>query len=244
MDDQIWKSVIDELGEASVENEVMPYYYGEPLLNPRLYEVCEYIADHAPKLRISISTNGSLLTDENIEKLLRVRRLYFLNFSVYAGTKESYERVMGLDYTTLDRVEKAVHRFQTERPEVNLCLGATNDPRFVTRIDCEELIHRFGCKVSFHAISFNYQHGALHNRDYPDERPCQVPFANCVVFSDGKVGLCCFDVNGDLIFGDVTKTSFWKQFTVTLRRSTASRTMPGLKMLYRCAAVARSRCNL
>jgi hypothetical protein len=207
MPESIWKKIIDEVGSAGEYNEIMPYYYGEPLMNPRLFEVCDYISEHAPNAKISISTNCSLLTPENTEKLLNIKTLYFLNFSLYAGTKETYESVMGLKYENLDKVAYAVDQFRKRKPNVILCIGATDDGRFVTQPDCDELIRRFGGDiVSFHPISFNNQHG-VHTRTGENREPCPVPFTNAVVYCDGKVGICCFDVECELYVGDVTKTS-------------------------------------
>lgn len=207
MPSEIYEKVIDEIGDSGECCEIMPYYYGEPLINPNLFETCDYICDHAPNAKISISTNAAYLTEDNVDKLLGVRNLYFLNFSAYAGTKETYERVMGLDHETLTNIEGAIRMFVSKRPTVRLCVGATSDPRFVTPEDGVELVRRFGNIVSFHPISFNYQHGLANTRTCPDNTPCNVPFTNSVIYSDGKVGMCCFDVNGDLVIGDVTKTS-------------------------------------
>lgn len=216
MPDEIWKKVIDEIGASGESIEVMPYYYGESLLNPRIFEVCDYISEHAPNVKICISTNGSRLSPDIIEKLLNVKTLDFLNFSVYAGTKETYEKIMGLDYNTLDKVEDAIMAFQTKKPHVRLCVGVTGDTRFVNQEDANEITRRFGKYhqfgrpiVSPHAISFNNQHGR-NTRDpitCPDHKPCQVPFANAVVFCDGVVGVCCFDVEAEMAVGDVTKTT-------------------------------------
>ena len=206
MPDEIWKKVIDEIGASGECNEIMPYYYGESLMNPRIFEVCEYIAEHAPNAKISISTNASLLTPDKIEKLLNVKHLYFLNFSVYAGTKESYEKILGLKHENLDKIESCIAEFEKKRPEVRLCVGSTRDVRFVTDEDHEILAKRFGKYLSPHPISFNNQHG-VHMRTTPDVQPCTVPFTNAVIYCDGKVGMCCFDVECELEIGDVTKTS-------------------------------------
>ena len=229
MSEEIYHKVIDEIGNSGECIEIMPYYYGEPLLNPKLFEVCDYISDRAPNVKISISTNGSLLNEENIEKLLKIKTFYFFNFSAYAGTKSTYEKLMGLNYDTLDKIEMAVRRFQSERPDVRLCVGATRDPRFVTEEDSVELVRRFGNIVSFHTISFNSQHGNLNIRTTPQTNPCDVIFASAVVYSDGRVGMCCFDVNGDLIVGDVTKTSLFEALNSDLAQKYRRAHINGLK---------------
>ena len=179
-------------------------------MNPRIFEMCDYISEHAPNARISISTNGSRLTPEIIQKILKIKTLFHMNFSVYAGTKETYEELMGLDFSTIDRIEEAIDALLTHRPEVRLCVGYTTDTRFVKPEDIEEVKRRFstyehrGCRVSAHPVSFNSQHG-MNMRTCPDNKPCTTVFASVVVYSDGRVGLCCFDVEGELTIGNVNE---------------------------------------
>ena len=214
MPEELAHKIIDEIGASGECIEVMPYYYGESLMNPRLFEMCDYISEHAPNAKICISTNSARLSPEMIEKLLNIRTLDFLNFSVYAGTKETYEKIMGLSFDTLDKVEMAIRAFQERKPHVRLCVGATKDPRFVTNEDIAEMERRFGgyksqqgySILSFHAISFNNQHG-VNKRTCPDNRPCNVPFTNAVVYCDGEVGVCCFDVEAELSIGNVRDKS-------------------------------------
>jgi MoaA/NifB/PqqE/SkfB family radical SAM enzyme len=208
MPEKIIHKVIDEIGASGECIEIMPYYYGEPLLNPTLFQTCDYISEHAPNARISLSTNGCYLTPDCVEKLIGIKTLYFVNFSAYAGTKETYTKLLGLDYDTLGKIKYASIQLRIRRPEVTLCVGATTDPRFVYEADLRELNRMFGNLVHPHTISFNYQHQRPeYTRKIPDRAPCESPFASVVVFCDGKVGLCCFDVNGDLIIGDVNETS-------------------------------------
>jgi len=209
MSDEIFHKVIDEVAALGLTMRILPYFYGEPLMNPKLFEQCEYISEKLPNCRIELSTNGSLLSDEIITKLLQIKTLTFINFSVYGGTKETYEALIGLDFETLDKIEECISRFREERPDVDLCVGATLDPRFVTNDDFNELAVRFGGIVHEHPMSFTYQHGSEKDmRTTPNSESCMVPECGAVVLWDGRVGLCCFDTNGDLVTGDVTKTTF------------------------------------
>ena len=121
MPDDIIHKVVDEIGASGDCIEIMPYYYGEILMNPTLFETCDYISEHAPRASISISTNGSLLTPEILEKLLNIKTLGYMNFSAYAGTRETYEKLMGLDYSTLDKIKSAIEGIRNQTP------GCAND---------------------------------------------------------------------------------------------------------------------
>ena len=209
MSDEIFHKVIDEVATLNTVFRIAPYFYGEPLMNPKFFEQCDYISEKLPDCPIELSTNGSLLSDEVITKLLRVKTLTFLNFSVYGGTKETYEKLIGLDFKTLDLIENCINRFRKERPDVVLFIGATPDLRFTIPGDTVELQRRFGNIVRIHNISFSSQHeNDLYMRKIPNSQACVVPEAGIVVLWDGRVGLCCFDANGDLVVGDVNKTTF------------------------------------
>lgn len=228
MSDEIIHKVVDEVGRSEECVEIIPFLYGEPMMNPKLFETCDYISEHAPHAKISLSTNGSLLTPEKIENLLKIKTFYFLNFSTYAGTKETYEKLVGLDFDTLDKIDYAIEMFEKHRPDVRLCVGATEDPRFVTRDDVTAIRGRYGKYVSAHPISFNYQHG-MNTRTTPSNTPCSAPFISTVVYCDGRVGVCCFDANADLTIGDVTKTSLYEAINSDLAKKYRCAHSNGLK---------------
>lgn len=210
MPNLIFEKVVLEIGASDEPVEVMPYYYGETLMNPKLFEQCKFIQSHAPECTVSLSTNGVLLTDDAVKRISELENIKFINFSLYAGTKETYSDIIGLDYDkVVGRVSKAISTLSETRPDMRLCVGSTSDTRFVpSDKDRESLVSQFGDLVSFHTISFNSQHCMpTMERTEPSRDPCANPFVSVVVYNDGKVGLCVFDVNGDLTIGDVTKTT-------------------------------------
>ena len=189
--------------------EVMPFYYGEPFLNPQWYDRFKYINDVLPMCTMSVSTNGSLLDTEKVEKLASLERLEFINFSVYSGVKEEYEKLMGLPCEKTRRnILSAMDYLKANRPDVHLCVGGTADSRFVSQESCDILKGLFGPFYSPHRISFNRQHmNGDMIRTKPDTDPCYTPFATLVVMSDGDVGACCFDVECELKVGNVMDNS-------------------------------------
>lgn len=43
---------------------------GEPLMHPRIYDIVKLIKDECPDTQVSFTSNGTLLTEKNIEKLI------------------------------------------------------------------------------------------------------------------------------------------------------------------------------
>lgn len=62
---------------------------GEPLANPHLYDIIKGVSKGT---KIIFKTNGTLLTEENINKLIKYG-VASINISVDAGTSECYEKI-------------------------------------------------------------------------------------------------------------------------------------------------------
>lgn len=210
MTDEMVDKIVKEVALWVDPVAIMPFFYGESLMNPKLFDQCDLFRKYAPKARIELSTNGSLLDEEKIENLVNMENLKYVNFSGYAGTKETYEKLMGLPFSTLDKIEKAIKRLHEARPDVRTIVGCTNDPRFVTGGDYHALLNRFGKYgniVSSHPISFNSQHIGGFPRTTPGTDPCNAILVNVVVYNDGVIGACCFDVEHELAIGNMSEGS-------------------------------------
>ena len=68
------------------------YGWGEPFVNPDYERMFDYVAGHFGGTRIYISTNGVLLTDRWIDKLLAYGKC-LVNVSLNAATPETYARL-------------------------------------------------------------------------------------------------------------------------------------------------------
>jgi hypothetical protein len=208
MPDEMVDKIVKEISMWEDPVAIMPFFYGESLANPKLFDQCGLFEKYAPKARIELSTNGSLLDEEKIENLVNMKNLRYINFSGYAGTKETYEKIMGLPFDTLEKIEKAIKRLHEDRPDVRMVVGCTNDPRFVSGADFHALQMRFGKYgniVSPHPISFNNQHVSGFPRVVSDIVPCTAIFVNVVVYNDGVIGACCFDVEHELAIGNMSE---------------------------------------
>jgi radical SAM protein with 4Fe4S-binding SPASM domain len=195
--------------------EVSPIHYGELFLNPDWYTILVTLQDRLPSTRIAISTNGSHLTDENFFKLMEIKTLRYINFSVYGFFDETYERVMGLPAANRDRCLQLVRKIRVVRPDIGVCIGTTNNP-FIC--PCESGVFRkvYGVKwplYSDHPMNANKQINPSLQRDYPYPIPCIEVLACMVVQWNGKVSICCSDPNGELEIGDASKErllDIWK----------------------------------
>lgn len=70
MDEGLWKKIIDELSAIQYTGRISPYFYGEPLLDKRIAGLVLYARGKCPYSRILISSNGDMLTEELLVKLI------------------------------------------------------------------------------------------------------------------------------------------------------------------------------
>jgi len=185
--------------------EIVPIHYGEFFLNPDWLYVLECIQGKLPRTKIAIPTNGSLLDDSKIDRLVRIRTLKYLSFSIYGYFDETYERLTGLSPGTIGRVEHAITRIRQLRPDIHIAVGATFHPPFITDYETRLLLRKWHPYVQCHIVIGNSQMNKDFMKDYPSEIPCISIFLSFIVLWDGRVCLCCYDPNGEIIVGDVKR---------------------------------------
>lgn len=114
--------------------------FGEPFLNPHLPLIMERAT--ALGAFVTVITNGTLLTDELIRKLVRIG-LGILVVSIDAGTKETFESIRrGARWNTviesLERLHAAKKAVRSKRPRVHVEFVAMKD-NFETLPDLVDL---------------------------------------------------------------------------------------------------------
>ena len=107
-----FKKIVDNVLNSYSINGLTITGFGEPLVDPGIFEKIKYVNEKYPKLKIDLYTNAFLLTKETTEKLIDLK-INRITFSIN-GTKKSYKRIMGLDY---DVTEKNVNYFLKRKKE-------------------------------------------------------------------------------------------------------------------------------
>lgn len=80
---------------------------GEPLIHPNFSDMLRFMRDFAPYLDLSLITNGSVLAKKDDLIKLLTGYVSFLNISLNAATKKTYESTMNLKWDeTLDGLKK------------------------------------------------------------------------------------------------------------------------------------------
>lgn len=84
-----FQTIIDEVGPKLVRLDL--FNYGDPFVHPQAVDMIEYIKKKYPHIYLYISTNGLMLDDDKINRIIRAG-LDEITFSVDGPDQETYQR--------------------------------------------------------------------------------------------------------------------------------------------------------
>jgi pyruvate-formate lyase-activating enzyme len=213
--------------ESRYEVKVLNLHHsGDVLLHPRFPDMLERIARERrerPRFPyVTLLTSATHLTGDKAEALLESGAVDWLRFSVDGGNPAEFERirvgarwdqVLGNVHAFLDEAERRGKRLRTgvisvfETPEPELTEEFVRLTRRVTNY-MPRLPHNWvGTKDL-----------GLTRRPEPPPGLCAFVLFQCVVLYDGKVTLCCNDLNAEGVVGDLAEQSLHEVFRGERRR--------------------------
>jgi radical SAM protein with 4Fe4S-binding SPASM domain len=227
MDRAMFNSVIDQLSPQLLYLTL--YFEGEPFLHPDFFDFVNYAASKG--IFVATSTNGHFLDRASAEKTVR-SGLHKLIISLDGYDQASYEKYrIGGDFGKvidgLKNLAEARQRLNSKRPEIELqcLLFSANENRKseIRRLGKESGADRVVFKT---AQFYDYEKGnpmmplkKVHTRYSRDRNgnlrlkahqpnSCFRMWSSCVITWDGLVVPCCFDKDGDHVFGDLKIEKF------------------------------------
>jgi len=205
IDRDIWKKIIDEISTWNVELSLMSHGAGEPLLYKELPEFIKY-AKKYKNIGVGFMTNGMLLNKWWADFILDIK-MDFIAFSVDGVDREKhkYYRIN----TDLNLIEKNIMYLIEKKQKLNL-----STPHIMMNMvvypDLEgekiKYVDRWKDHVNTIMLSKFRPIGSkkiLEKNMNIQIKPCSYPFEQMVIAYDGRVGLCCEDINIDIELGDV-----------------------------------------
>ncbi len=231
-----------DLGVATV----IPFINGEPLKDKRLFDILNYIKQELPKADVGWYTNGQLLTKDIIIKLAEIGSIHTFNISIHGGNKDTYNKVMGLDWdsllnklsilTTTNRelgspfkIKAHICNFSLTHESVDefkkLCQKYSIEPGVCCFSNFGGLVH----DVYGESLTANWE-GTV----------CQRALKHIYVLNNGDVVSCCFDIHSVNYFGNIRKQSLkniWESTKyVEFRNKHNSKDYSGLSVCQKCNA--------
>lgn len=120
---------------------------GEPISYPRTIELVEKLSKIKGIYRVSMQTNGFLLTEEKIHKLEKAG-LYRLNLSINSLNKEKARLLSGTDYYDIEKIIDLA-KYITKNTKIELLIAPVWIPN-INDNDIEDIIEftkRIGAKL-------------------------------------------------------------------------------------------------
>ena len=204
---ELFKRIVDESKKIGVK-EIHLTQYNEPLTDKNLFERLDYIRKSG--LTSSFYSNGTLLDDNNIDKMLKSPP-DLVRFSVDGVKKNTFESIRkGANFEkVLSNIEKLYRKRNKEnkklpRIEVFFTLLKENEK------ESKKFLEYWKDKCDFASIypADSRDSGKFVNVNYKKLKsfPCFNP-KRIIILSNGKVVLCCVDIDGDVVLGDLKKQS-------------------------------------
>jgi MoaA/NifB/PqqE/SkfB family radical SAM enzyme len=186
---------------------------GEPFLSPNLFNMIDYISKNS-KAKIIISTNGSLLDDNLIDKIIQ-SDIYKLIISLDAAKSQSiYEKIrIGGNLAT---VSNNVSRLLKKNTNIKI------DLQFIDfninkgeREEFQKMWSDKDCRLTYSWLNtWANQFSELKAETYysspnslVQRMPCSDLWYKMSVHWNGIVSICCYDWNFKSIFGDLRENS-------------------------------------
>ena len=178
MSRELFCNIIDQLSEWNYDRVLKLYSNNEPFLDKRIFEFTEYAREKLPKAFLKITTNGTALNVEKVDRILPLLSQLVINDY---GTDTSY--------VFHEHIQKIIDHVNTNHPDLAPRLAVA--ARRLTEVKTT----RAGTAPNRMIKTITY-----HSR-------CAYPFFQMVIRPDGKVSLCCNDALGQMTLGDVSSDS-------------------------------------
>jgi uncharacterized Fe-S cluster-containing radical SAM superfamily protein len=209
MSDALIEKIIDDLTDIprDLKFHLSPYKVSDPFLESRLFDILARVNEKLPNAGISLITNGSALTERNIDQLTRVRNITYLSVSLNFCDPVEYEEVMKLPLErTLARLE-ILNRKHAE--------GKIDFPLRITRVSVSSEADRLflqWCKERYPAFRIsilprNDWIGVIDVGNFASQVP-DVPchrWFDLSITATGVVAMCCMDSKAEYPKGDVNR---------------------------------------
>jgi MoaA/NifB/PqqE/SkfB family radical SAM enzyme len=209
-----------------IADKIRPYadyvylhIWGEPLLNQDVFRMVKYISKFS---RLNISTNGQLVDDEIAEKLI-LSGVTDIIVSIDGVTQDIYEKYrVGGDVRKAFKALDLLCRYK-EKNNANVNII----PQFVVFKHNEHQTKQFKDICESYGLTPNFKSPYINKNSY-FERPtdhrfwrsqktnyeqycidlakeCQDVRSVMTILLDGSVVPCCYDSQGELVFGNLFK---------------------------------------
>ncbi|SES29399.1 4Fe-4S single cluster domain-containing protein [Butyrivibrio fibrisolvens] len=176
IDENLYRSIIDQLADWGYKGHLTLYGNNEPWLDTRIVEFHKYARQKLPESFIFMSTNGLILTLEKVKEIQPyVNQLIINNYSMEMKLHPNIQKIY-------DYVKAHPEEFKDIDIQIQM--------RYLQEV----LTNRAGSAPNKKAT------------EKVIKETCLLPFTDMWIMPNGKIGLCCCDNFEVTDFGDLNTT--------------------------------------
>ncbi len=215
----MFEKIVDDMKEFPDKVKIVRLaHLGEPLLNPNLPEMIQYMRSADVTNKIEIITNGSLLNPGLNEKLIN-SGVDMIRISVEALDSDGYEKIAHykIDYEKfVENIKDLFNRrkagttiyikiadISVDSPEKKKIFMDTFEP-YCDHIFIEHISPSW---PEFESDLINDEKITMYGERIETVEICSQPFYYMIIGPDGKVTPCCADWEKKLEYGNVREQS-------------------------------------
>jgi radical SAM protein with 4Fe4S-binding SPASM domain len=210
MKPDLYKIILKQAKECEIR-EIVLSGFGEPLLSKEIFNMIALAKDAG--FQVIINTNGTCLTDSNIERLVAVAPDY-LNVSLDGATKATYEsvRIKGKFDNVTRNFEALLKARETAPLGSSMKISVKLIEMAATVGESQAFVDHWKDRVDQVLLPEAHNWGGVMNQlgsSEPKEEerfPCRELWRTMIVFYDGSVSICCSIFDNNFEMGHVPET--------------------------------------
>lgn len=207
MTDELFEKLLNEIDENKLKR-IIPYLNNEPFLDFDYLNKVKKIRDRFKKLEIEISSNVSMIKEEDILEMCNLN-ITELRLSVFGYKKETYNRMMPcLNYDqTFKKLKTISEKMKNTNTIISIVMIDTGEIDEQEFLDMKNLCTKLGFKFERWGFldrsdNVTYKSNNIFNEDVSC---CEQnrPLERMHILSDGRVIFCCQDWAHSLVVGNI-----------------------------------------
>ena len=243
MDMALFRKIVDEAVTIPAIDHFTITGLGEPLLDKHLIERIRYVRRAMPGILLDLYTNGSCL-DEAKATEFRDAGLSVLYVSLNAVTADKRRQIMKLD--DFEQVRAATHKaMEIGGARMKVIVKAVCSKDLMEHQEGEQFLAEWNGTFQQGGNAFLHLEGNWAGAVWPmrvkPTSPCDRALNQFMVLWDGRVSLCCFDGEGEVILGDLNRQTIREVFSgekaAGIRQAHVEGRRGELKLCSSCTAI-------
>jgi radical SAM protein with 4Fe4S-binding SPASM domain len=207
MSEDLFNKLLNEIDEEKLER-IIPYLNNEPFLDPNYLEKIKTIRKRFNNLEIEISSNVSMIKEEDLIELNRLN-ITELRLSVFGYEEETYKKMMpNLNHKkTFEKLKMISDIMSDSKTIISIVMIDNNEIDEQEFINMEKLCNLLGFKFERWGFldrsdNVTYKSNNINNENVSS---CEQnrPLERMHILSDGRVIFCCQDWSHSLVVGNI-----------------------------------------